>query len=54
MGVELRAEDLDWNLPEDCTWKDLQTLGNTVAATRWAEVFRGKGGLREIRCSTLH
>eukprot|EP00435_Cladocopium_sp_Y103_P005599 s3785_g1.t2 len=31
------------NLPEDCTWKDLQTLGNTVAATRWAEVFRGKG-----------
>eukprot|EP00438_Fugacium_kawagutii_P024312 Skav231057 [mRNA] locus=scaffold768:14280:31063:+ [translate_table: standard] len=31
------------NLPEDCNWKDLQTLGNTVGSTRWVEVFRGKG-----------
>ncbi|CAE7840056.1 unnamed protein product [Symbiodinium sp. CCMP2592] len=31
------------NLPVDATWKDLQTLGNTAGATRWVEVFRGKG-----------
>ncbi|CAJ1451081.1 unnamed protein product, partial [Effrenium voratum] len=31
------------NLPEDATWKDLQTIGNTAGATRWVEVFRGKG-----------
>lgn len=44
-GPRIDPEMKIWigNLPEDCTWKDLQTLGNTVAATRWAEVFRGKG-----------
>eukprot|EP00439_Symbiodinium_sp_Y106_P027980 s7047_g3.t1 len=31
------------NLPEDATWKDLQTLGNTAGTTRWVEVFQGKG-----------
>eukprot|EP00930_Biecheleria_cincta_P096963 TRINITY_DN88724_c0_g1_i1.p1 TRINITY_DN88724_c0_g1~~TRINITY_DN88724_c0_g1_i1.p1 ORF type:complete len:131 (-),score=33.46 TRINITY_DN88724_c0_g1_i1:75-467(-) len=31
------------NIPEDVTWKELQTLGNTVGATKWVEVFKGKG-----------
>eukprot|EP00440_Ansanella_granifera_P006111 gb/GFBE01006628.1/.p1 GENE.gb/GFBE01006628.1/~~gb/GFBE01006628.1/.p1 ORF type:complete len:129 (+),score=37.05 gb/GFBE01006628.1/:1-387(+) len=31
------------NIPEGATWKELQTLGNSVAPTRWVEVFRGKG-----------
>eukprot|EP00435_Cladocopium_sp_Y103_P015535 s5972_g3.t2 len=43
MWIEPEMKIWIGNLPEDCTWKDLQTLGNTVAATRWAEVFRGKG-----------
>ena len=51
MGASYELRIWIGNLPEDCTWQDLQTLGNTVAATRWAEVFRGKGGLREISCS---
>ena len=36
-------------LPEDATWKDLQTLGNTAGATRWVEVFRGKGAVEDSR-----
>mmetsp|Transcript_93390 Transcript_93390/g.166113 ORF Transcript_93390/g.166113 Transcript_93390/m.166113 type:complete len:132 (+) Transcript_93390:74-469(+) len=31
------------NIAEGVTWKDLQTLGNTVAPTKWVEVFKGKG-----------
>ena len=47
-GPRIEPEMKIWigGLPEDCTWKDLQTLGNSVASTRWVEVFRGKGGLR--------
>ena len=44
-GPRIEPEMKIWigGLPEDCTWKDLQTLGNSVASTRWVEVFRGKG-----------
>mmetsp|Transcript_24093 Transcript_24093/g.28449 ORF Transcript_24093/g.28449 Transcript_24093/m.28449 type:complete len:101 (-) Transcript_24093:2-304(-) len=44
-GPRIDPEMKIWigNLPEDCNWKDLQTLGNTVGSTRWVEVFRGKG-----------
>eukprot|EP00439_Symbiodinium_sp_Y106_P040408 s2756_g4.t4 len=44
-GLWIEPEMKIWigNLPEDATWKDLQTLGNTAGATRWVEVFRGKG-----------
>ncbi|CAE7800473.1 unnamed protein product [Symbiodinium necroappetens] len=44
-GPRIEPEMKIWigNLPEDATWKDLQTLGNTAGATRWVEVFRGKG-----------
>mmetsp|Transcript_20317 Transcript_20317/g.45974 ORF Transcript_20317/g.45974 Transcript_20317/m.45974 type:complete len:140 (-) Transcript_20317:114-533(-) len=31
------------NIPEQATWKDLQTLVDQVVKSRWVEIFRGRG-----------
>ncbi|OLQ00117.1 hypothetical protein AK812_SmicGene17245 [Symbiodinium microadriaticum] len=31
------------NIPEQATWRDLQTLVDQVVKSRWVEIFRGRG-----------
>merc|ERR1719238_2681572 len=45
-GKHFKPEKAVWigNLPEECTWKELNELGNQAGKCKWATTMRGGTG----------